>query len=116
MVGYSQPDLGEHPAEWCKSRATQPTKRSSSDQFIGGKALGLSPCQGCLSCARFRGSHSCKPCISTEKAGRETGRREAGPPEVAQITETVVPDAMVVLEPTNLLRIPSGWRSEHPSR
>ncbi len=26
-----------------------------------------------------------------EKTGRDTGRREAEPPEVAQITETVVP-------------------------
>jgi hypothetical protein len=55
-------------------------------------------------------------CVSAEKTGEETGRREAKPPEVAQITETVVPDAMVVLEPTNLLRISPGWRSEHPSR
>ena len=50
------------------------------------------------------------PPVSTEKTGRVTGRWEA------QITETVVPDAMVVLEPTNLLRISPGWRSEHPSR
>ena len=66
-------------------------------------------------CARFRGSHSSRPGVSTEKTGRVTGRREAEPPEVAQITETVLPDAMVVLEPTNLLRISPGWRSEHPS-
>jgi hypothetical protein len=53
--------------------------------------LGLSPCQGRLECARFRRSHSAKPCVSTEKTGRQTGRREAEPPEAAQITETVVP-------------------------
>jgi hypothetical protein len=29
--------------------------------------------------------------VSTQKTGRETGPREAEPPEVAQITETVVP-------------------------
>ena len=97
------------------SASTSSTKRSSSDQLIGGEALGLSPCQGCLSCARFRGTHSSRPSVSTEKTGRETGRREAEPPEMAQITEMVAPDAMVLLEPTNLLRIPSGWRSEHPS-
>jgi len=57
-----------------------------------------------------------RACVSTEKTGRETGRRETGPPAVSQITETVVPDAMVVLEPANLLRISPGWRSEHPSR
>jgi hypothetical protein len=32
-----------------------------------------------------------KPSASTEKIGRVTGRREAEPPEVAQITDTVVP-------------------------
>ena len=37
------------------------------------------------------GSQSAQPCVSTEKTGRVTGRREAEPPEVAQITETVVP-------------------------
>ena len=37
------------------------------------------------------GSSFLSPCISTEKTGRDTGRREAEPPEVAQITETVVP-------------------------
>ena len=65
---------------------------------------------------RLRRTLSSRPCVSTEKTGRETGRREAGPPEVAQITETMVPAAVVVLEPTNLLRISPGWRSEHPSR
>jgi hypothetical protein len=39
----------------------------------------------------FRRSHSSRPSVSTEKTGRETGRWEAEPPEVAQITETVVP-------------------------
>ncbi|EAQ68789.1 hypothetical protein RS9917_00477 [Synechococcus sp. RS9917] len=34
-----------------RSASTSATKRSSSDQLIGGEALGLSPCQGCLSCA-----------------------------------------------------------------
>jgi hypothetical protein len=55
------------------------------------EALCLSPCQCCLICARFCGSQSAKPYVSTEKTGRDTGRREAEPPEVAQITETVVP-------------------------
>ena len=32
-----------------------------------------------------------RQCVGTEKTGRETGRREAEPPELAQITETVVP-------------------------
>ncbi len=54
--------------------------------------------------------------LSQGKTGRGSVLREARPPEVAQITEMVVPDAMVVFEPTNLVRIPSGWRSEHPSR
>jgi hypothetical protein len=58
---------------------------------MGEEPLGLSPCQERLECTRFRRSHSASPCVSTEKTGRETGRREAEPPEVDQITETVVP-------------------------